>query len=165
MNKGSLKGFTATELVVVLVVLGLLATLSLSRFYAYLAKGRQAEATVNLAMIGALQETWKFGYGSYNSGPGGGGVGEFGKGDSKNPPNKCSTSRRDEQMKNGLGFRPKDCAKLRYGYTWDATDAHAESHASGENIYPGCTQTDQWTFSYSTGGIENNDPIIKKCEN
>ena len=150
------KGFTATELVVVLVVLGLLATLSLSRFYAYLAKGRQAEATVNLSMIGGLQETWRFGHGSYNSGPGGGGVGEFGSTD------KCGTTA-GQQMKNELGFRPKDCAKLRYGYDWTTSFASATSHASGENIYPGCTQIDQWKLHYSNGNINNNDPVIKKC--
>ena len=151
------QGFTATELIVVLVILGLLATLSLSRLNAYLAKGRQAEATVNLAMIGGLQESWRFGRGSYNSGPGGGGVGEFGGTD------KCGTTP-GQQMKNELGFRPKDCGKLRYGYDWTTSFASATSHANGENIYPGCTQIDQWKLFYTNGNINNNDPVIKKCE-
>ena len=158
------QGFTATELVVVLVILGLLATLSLSRFYAYLAKGRQAEATVNLAMIGGLQETWRFSHGSYNSEPGGSGVGEFGGAHLSSSPNKCGTTTPGEQMKNELGFRPKDCGKLRYGYDWTTSFASATSHASGENIYPGCTQIDQWKLFYTNGNIINNDPVIKKCQ-
>ena len=147
-----------------LVVLGLLATLSLSRFYAYLAKGRQAEATVNLTMIGALQETWKFSHGKYNPETGTEKVGEFGASD------KCGDSPGAE-MKNELGFRPKDCAKLRYGYSWVGgnvnninLNARAESHASGENIYPGCTQIDEWKLFYVNGNLNNSKPVIKKCK-
>ena len=153
------KGFTATELVVVLVVLGLLATLSLSRFYAYLAKGRQAEATVNLTLIGSLQETWKFGHGSYNGGPGDGGVGEFGATD------KCRTDLTDKQMTNALGFRPKDCEGLRYGYNWTTSEAIATSSADDENkyIYPGCAEFDKWELEYSSLKLENIVKVIEKC--
>ena len=158
------KGFTATELIVVLVVLGLLATLSLSRYYAYLAKGRQAEATVNLTTIGTLQETWKFGHGSYNSGPGDGGVGEFGATD------KCRTDLTDKQMTNELGFRPKDCEKLRYGYNWDTSQVSATSSdwesPDDENkfIYPGCKEIDKWELEYSSLTLKNIDKVIEKCK-
>ena len=152
------KGFTATELIVVLVVLGLLATLSLSRFYAYLAKGRQAEATVNLTMIGALQETWRFGHGKYNPETGTEQVGEFGASD------KCGDSPGTE-MKNELGFRPKDCTKLRYGYSWTLSSAIAKSSTDNDkNIYPGCTELDEWTFTYENGDLSNTMDIIKKCK-
>lgn len=153
----SLRGFSIPELMVVLVILGIITTLGMSRYNAYVAKGRQAEAKVNLTMIGSLQEVWKFSHSTYNSGPGGGGVGEFGT-------DKCSTGTPNSQMKNELGFRPKDCAKLRYGYTWDATDAHANSHASGEEIYPGCNKVDKWTFVYSNANLNNNQKIVKLCE-
>ena len=157
------KGFTATELIVVLVVLGLLATLSLSRYYAYLAKGRQAEATVNLTTIGTLQETWKFGHGSYNSGPGDGGVGEFGAGANDD---KCRTDLTDKQMTNKLGFRPKDCEKLRYGYNWTTSEAIATSSAVDENkyVYPGCAEFDKWELKYSSLTLENIDKVIEKCK-
>ena len=151
------QGFTATELVVVIVIIGILVTLSVSRFNAYLAKGRQAEATVNLSMIGGLQETWRYSYGRYNSAPGGGGVGEFGSSD------KCGSTP-GQQMKNELGFRPKDCDALRYGYNWTAGSATATSHADGENIYPGCDEIDGWSLTYSSGNINNSNPVIKKCK-
>ena len=153
------KGFSATELVVVIVILGLLATMSVSRFNAYLAKGRQAEATVNLTMIGTLQETWKFGRGAYNPAPGGSGVGEFGTND------RCSDNTDREQMKNELGFRPKDCEKLRYGYDWDASEATADSSDadSDKYIYPGCDEIDQWKLDYSKIEPENTTKVIEKC--
>ena len=152
------KGFTATELIVVIVILGTLAILSVSRFNVYLAKGRQAEAKVNLTTIGSLQETWKFGHGKYNAAPGGGGVGEFGSTD------KCGTTA-GQQMENKLGFRPKDCDKLRYGYNWDASEALAtSSNDKDKYIYPGCNEIDKWELTYATAGLENSAPsVIKKC--
>ena len=151
------QGFTATELVVVLVVLGLLATLSLSRFYAYLAKGRQAEAAVSLSMIGGLQETWRFSHGSYNSAPGGGGVGAF-------STDKCGNTP-GQQTKNELGFRPKNCPKLRYGYNWDGSSATATSTTrKAKLIYPGCSEVDKWELTYSSGSIENTDKVVDKCK-
>ena len=151
-------GFTATELIVVIVILGILAILSVSRFNAYLAKGRQAEAKVNLTMIGALQETWRFGHGKYNPDPGGSGVGEFGT-------DRCGTTA-GQQMGNKLGFRPKDCEKLRYGYDWTSTKATAKSISTDEDkyIYPGCNEIDEWTLTYASAKLENAAPsVIKKC--
>ena len=162
-------GFTATELIVVIVILGILAILSVSRFNAYLAKGRQAEAKVNLTMIGALQETWKFGRGCYNGdsdtvkcGGLSGGVGAFG---ATNTTNKCGTGTDGKQMKNELGFRPKDCDDLKYGYSWTSTKATAKSTTNEDKyIYPGCDKIDTWTLTYASAKLKNTAPsVIKRC--
>ena len=150
------KGFTATEIIVVIVILGILAILSVSRFNVYLAKGRQAEAKVNLTTIGSLQETWKFGHGKYNNKPGGV-VGASGT------TNKCNPTA--SEMGNELGFSPKDCSELRYGYNWDTSEAIATSTSNkNKYIYPGCDEIDKWELTYATAGLENSAPsVIKKC--
>ena len=117
---------------------------------------------MNLTMIGALQETWKFGHGAYDGDPGGGGVGAFGP---TNTTKKCGTGTDDQQMKNKLGFRPKDCDDLRYGYSWTSTEATATSTTNEDKyIYPGCNEIDTWKLTYASAKLENTAPsVIKRC--
>lgn len=156
-----LGGFSIVELMAVVVIIGILGVLGINRYYAFIARARQAEARVNLKLIGDLQETYKYEHEEFESGAGVGGVGAFSSGVKK----RCSTPTPGKYMKNQLGFRPKDCDDLRYGYTWDADEAIAESTTNdGKLIFPGCpTGTDKWEKDHDTNDIENTDDVIKKC--
>ena len=167
------RAFTLPELVAVIVILGILATLGVNSFRSFIANGRQAEAKLNLKAIGDLQEAYKYAKEEYNELPDNKGVGAF-------TSNQCAGGD-GEQMKNELGFRPNNCKNLRYGYWWDkgtkatTTDpavpakAYAKStKREGKLIYPGCEKTDKWTLTIKTKEIEQKDKttddVIKKCE-
>ena len=156
------KGFSIVELMVVIVILSGLTMLGLSRYYAFITKGRQAEARLNLKAIADLQETWRYENERYNAEGKSTGVGAFSS-------DQCSTSNNGEQMKNELGFRPKDCGELRYGYWWTGGttgEAFAESTTRDTKfIFPGCAQTDKWTVGFKKGKIKQgaNDDVIEKC--
>lgn len=158
-NKRLSIGFSIVEMMVVIVIIGLLGTLALSRYYAFITKGRQAEAKMNLKSIGDLQETYKYEKEEYNELSAANGVGAFGA-----STQRCAGAA-GEQMKNELGFRPKDCSKLRYGYSWTKSVATAEStNNANKRIYPDCAEIDQWKKTFSNGNLNNSINIIKKCD-
>ena len=155
-KKGNNSGFSIVEMMVVIVIIGLLGTLALSRYYTFIARGRQAEARMNLKTIGDLQESHKYEHEEYHSS---GEVGAF------NTSNKCGTGTNDSQMKNGLGFRPKDCGELRYGYTWGTASANANSTTNAnKRVYPDCESIDEWTVTYDNGNISNGKDIVDQCD-
>ena len=147
-NKGKIKGFSIVELMVVIVIIGVLTQLAMSRYRAMVANSRQAEAQLNLNTIDDLQEAYYLEHEKYESTDGA--VGRSGN---------CTGAK----LKNKLGFRPKDCSELRYKYDWGAATATATSDTT-DKIYPGCAQTDEWTVTYSNGNINNNDDVVVKCE-
>ncbi len=61
------KGFTLLELIVVIIILGILATLGFSQYMKMVEKGRSAEARMVLGQIRTAQETYKLEQGSYAS--------------------------------------------------------------------------------------------------
>ena len=163
----SIVGFSVVEMMVVIVIIGLLGTLALSRYYAFIAKGRQAEAKMNLKTIGDLQETYKYEKEKYDLLDSANGVGAFG---TSNTDAKCEddgsvATNRGKEMLNELGFRPKDCENLRYGYHWTRSVATAESTKnSKKRVYPDCNETDKWEKTFSNGNLNNSEDIIKKCD-
>ena len=150
-----MKAFSLPELIVVLTLIGILTTLGVSRYNAYVAKARQAEAKVNLTHIASLQGIYRSQHLEYNTlaKVGGGG--------------NCTTT----ALNNDLGFRPQGCNKLRYWYeitTASKTEfkALAESLPTPSNeehlVYPGCNEEDAWTIDQDLT-LENSTPVIKKC--
>lgn len=155
-GKGRVAGFSVVEMMVVVVIIGILAQLGLSRYRVMTAKSRQAEAKLNLNAIEELQEVYFLEHGKYQTGdlnkPNDGIIGRAGN---------CA----DDNLKNKLGFRPKDCAELRYTYDWKSnnTEATATSDLT-DKIYPGCEETDKWKVTYNKGKITNEDNVIDKCK-
>lgn len=162
-KKGKNTGFSIVEMMVVIVIIGLLGTLALSRYYAFIARSRQAEAKMNLKTIGDLQEAWKYEKESYNALTNTNGVGAFGS----NATNQCDPGNTNgKYMKNELGFRPKDCQNLRYGYHWTTEEATAESTPqASRRIYPDCDKIDKWEKTFKKGELSNPSDIIKQCDN
>ena len=146
--------FSLPELVVALTLVGILTTLGVSRYNAYVAKARQAEAKVNLSHIASLQGIYRSQHLKYKA------LSKVGAG-------TCAES----VLNNELGFRPQGCDKLRYGYTssggTSGFTATAQSQATPSDkkdlIYPGCEQSDTWTIDQDLT-LKNKDPsVIKKC--
>ena len=54
-----MNAFSLPELIVTLTLIGILTTLGVSRYNAYVAKARQAEAKVNLTHIASLQGIYR----------------------------------------------------------------------------------------------------------
>ena len=164
------QAFSIPELVTIIVIIGILATLGVQQYRSFVANGRQAEAKLNLRAIGDLQESFKYEKGKYNKLDKAKGVGAFTSTD------RCGVGTNGQQMKNELGFRPTNCKKLRYGYWWTKggpAEAYAEStKRDGKLIYTGCKQTDKWILTTKSKEINQGDTAakirlnsaIEKCE-
>ena len=59
------QGFSITELMVVIVILGILTAVAIPRYNIFVARGNQAEAKTGLSLIYKLQESHKLRYGAY----------------------------------------------------------------------------------------------------
>ncbi|MBN2571427.1 MAG: prepilin-type N-terminal cleavage/methylation domain-containing protein [Ignavibacteriales bacterium] len=60
-------GFSLTELMVVLVIIGVLVLLALPRLLPVVTKAKTTEAKLNLKQVYMLQKTYKFEYDKYSS--------------------------------------------------------------------------------------------------
>jgi type IV pilus assembly protein PilE len=60
------KGFTITELLVVLVIIGVLVLLALPRLLPVVTKAKTTEAKLNLKQVHMLQKSYKFEYDRYS---------------------------------------------------------------------------------------------------
>ena len=150
-------GFSLTELMVVIAIIGVLAVLMLPSFRAFIARQRRVEASINLSTISSLQKLYKAEYNSYGS------VGTVGY---CGGAQKCDLTS-DTELNNPVGFKPTHCQALRYCYTSTTTQAqaHAASDQDGKYIYPGCggASGDTLTLPYSSGQAGVTSDIIKQC--
>ena len=147
MKKSTQKGFSLVELMVVVAIIGILATLAIPRFAIYQAKSRQAEAKTNLRFIYTLEEAHMSENDDYASMP------NHGDG-------SCAS--------NDLGFMLKPC-KSRYVYKADAQtgagtfSATATSGAMTANkIMRGCA-SDVWTIDQENT-LKASYDVTKKCD-
>ena len=147
------KGFSLVELMVVVSIIGVLATLAIPRFRVFQAKARQAEAKVNLSQIYTLQMSY---HGEHDKFADVGATGFSPTG------NSCP--------QNDLGFSLDSCANARYSYSVlggvDGFFATATSGYGAQNrVLRGCT-ADSWSidttktfnnssYSFDTGSDES----------
>ena len=141
-------GFSLLELMVVVAILGILATVAVPRFNIFRSRARQSEAKSNLGIIFTLQESFAIDHEKYYDGKsatwggtkmntiatryGYAGAGKDG----------CSQGR----SRNKMGFRMANCAKARYGYFINGGGengflaiAYGASDVVGDKrIFPGC---------------------------
>jgi len=59
------RGFTLLELIVVIIILGILATLGFTQYTKMIEKGRTAEAKMILGSLRTAEEAYKLEYGTY----------------------------------------------------------------------------------------------------
>ena len=100
-------GFSMTELMVVIIIIGILAAIAIPRYNIFVARARQGEAQANLGQIFKLQESYKLRHGSYDNG-------------SAPAWNTDAAFRGYDQTRNcgpnSLGFTFTDCDEVRYKY-------------------------------------------------
>lgn len=141
MKKKKNSGFSLIELMVVVGIIGILASMAIPRFQEFQAKARQSEAKTNLNYIATLQEAYFDDPVSGNSYFGGVTV----NGDT------CNTAA-------ALGFSPSPCNKLAYSYEITAGMAPAPTHNTvatefNNLVYMCSTGTDatgdQWRIDQS----------------
>jgi prepilin-type N-terminal cleavage/methylation domain-containing protein len=148
--KNTNKGFSLVELMVVVAIIGILASLAIPRFQVFQAKARQAEAKTNLSYIYTLEQSF---YGDND---------KFSKMDAVGL-GKCTGS-----GQNALGFEVSNCKKARYVYTanifangqeFTATATSGEGNAN--KIRPKC-KADVWSIDQDNVLKAKND-VTKKC--
>ena len=161
-------GFSLLELMVVVAILGVLATVAVPRFNIFRARARQAEAKSNLGVIFTLQEAFSIDNETYydgnNANWGGTQMNDNGSRDGYRGGGAGSC------LPNKLGFRLANCGNARYGY-WIANAgevqflaiAHATSEPQGnKRIFPGCAGS---TASGVTTYVPNTGPSsAQMCE-
>ena len=144
-------GFSLLELMIVVAILGVLATVAIPRFNIFRARARQAEAKSSLGQFYTLQESFAIEHERYYDGDGtlwGGtnmntNTDEYGYGGSGD--DGCAP----DKARNKLGFRLANCEKARYGYWMLGANengftaiAHAPSDVVGDKrVFPGCDGT------------------------
>ena len=141
-------GFSLLELMVVVAILGVLATVAVPRFNIFRTRARQGEAKLNLGTIYNLQETFKIEHEQYYNGNNANWGGD---------PMHTKATRQGYRGKTGgsgvwscdnnkLGFRLANCNTSRYGYYITGADeteflavAYGASDVIGDTrVYPGC---------------------------
>ena len=149
-----LAGFSLLELMVVVAILGVLATVAVPRFNIFRARARQSEVKSNLGVIFTLQEAFAIDHERYYNGNG-----TYWSGAATSDMKNLTTADGYAvkagsagcvplNIVNKLGFRLANCAKARYGYyiaeaVTDETNFLAVGYApsddsAGKRIFPGC---------------------------
>ena len=147
--------FSLVELMVAVGIISILVALGLPRYQAFIARGRMAEAKVNLGHIASLQGIYRAEWNKYAS------LSVVGR-DSK-ATYKCD----DTAFGNSLGFAPDGCKDLRYGYQSSGGDNFNANAEAGTNveIYPGCTaKRDKWSVSNTELKVKQDENVVKHCE-
>ena len=154
MLRKYLQAFSLVELMVTVGILSILVSLAMPRYRAFIARGRMAEAKVNLGHIATLQGIYRTEWLRYGDV---GGVGYVGT------TKKCGSA----DFSNSLGFAPAGCESLRYGYTSSGNSSFTATATagSGVEIYPDCTtKQDEWSVSNSNLKVRQVENIVKHCE-
>lgn len=150
-TKRNTLGFTLVELLAAVAVVGVLATVAIPKYRAYIARSRSAEAKVNLGTILSLERSYFYEYDDHAPDA------SYGNCEIDN----CQ----DADKKNALGFRAANCQELRYRYTsMGGSDFGANANSTKCEIYPGCdtAERDLWNID-EAGALTHVENIIEKC--
>ena len=162
-------GFSLLELMVVVAIIGVLATFAIPRFNIFRARARQGEAKSNLGVIFTLQEAFKIDKEQYYDGTTavwGGEPMNNGDSSSDNYVGYKDAGAGNVCKANKLGFRLANCSAARYRYYMVSADefsfmtyAFAPSDTSSR-IFPGCNGSTR----ENTAGPSTSKSGKKKCQ-
>lgn len=159
-----MRAFSIVELTVVLIMIGILATIAVPKYSAFVTRARQGEAKIQLEHIAALQEIYMLEHREYYN--------NTAMIVGYNGTTRCNET--EDELHNKLGFSPPNCLELKYGYSivnGSKTTFTAQAHApstigSDKEIYPGCDgagKGDKWTVSNKAKAV-NTVNIITSCD-
>ena len=120
-------GFTLIELMIVVAILGILATLATGSFLSYQAKAKQAEVKTNFGAIGELALTYKTEYDTYNA------------------------------DWTGIGWQPQGTTRYRYWYNGVAAAGTPASPEVGVDYSDPGSSADDTTFGAAAVGNIDRD--------
>jgi len=152
-------GFTLIELMIVVAIIGILASLALPKFRRFQAKARQTEAKVNLKYMHNLEETFFIEEGRY------GRISTMGYDPSGN---RCDSS---DAAINEVGFSLTGCEKVAYRYVADNTFSNlvyiGQARSGGvveeSVICPGLIGfVDEWEITHA-GDLRNSQDGASDC--
>ena len=158
-NKGlslrSLAGFSITELMVVVVIIGILSAMAVPRIRQFIASARQGEAKTNVGLISKLQHLHMSAHERYlamgvvpsGDNTGSTDTGAVGYVDTDITDATAGTRSCNDTVARRIGFRPSGCNEFRYSYwvrvgTYNGIDrfmvgAYAPS-STDARIFPTC---------------------------
>ncbi|MEY4630449.1 MAG: pilin [Pseudomonadota bacterium] len=174
-------GFSLVELMIVVAIIGILASLAIPRFQQFQSKSRQAEARSNLSHIYTLQVSYNgdndtfsnFSCLSQGQNRAGGIAAHSSCGSGATvwgAVNTCNTT-------NDIGFRVTDCKKVRYAYRNlgnqnQFTATAVELDAGGvttRRVFPGCAgNQDSWQIDENKNLYNHNfsgGTALQSCNN
>lgn len=169
IKKMNQKGFSLIELMIVVGIIGVLATMAVPKFNAFQAKAKQTEAKTTLNHIYTLQEAYFIDYSSYAGN--GAAAGEYGANlaNANQVSAGCSDPATNAPWAPSIGFSlsPCDAQKPIYSYNVAAAGgtytATAQTGTSANNkLFPGCSTADIWQMTYDHK-LDNTQKGIIDC--
>ncbi|MFK7873563.1 MAG: type IV pilin protein [Oligoflexales bacterium] len=155
VNSRNQAGFSLVELMIVVAIIGLLATIAVPRFEIFRAKARQVEAKNNLSHVYTLQHSFFGDNEEFATMPTTGTV-----------DGSCSN------VTNDLGFYLSPCngteTTIRYAYASTGNGntgftATATSGSGGNNrVVAGCDTADVWEINQDKA-LENTSKAVVEC--
>jgi prepilin-type N-terminal cleavage/methylation domain-containing protein len=156
MSLKSKNGFSLVELMCVVAILGVLATIAMSRFAEFSIKAKQLEAKTNINFINTTVNSYYSENSSYHIG-------------AVTIDNlSCSSN------EYGISFYQCGTENMRYTYTivGVAATATVQAIAPATSIFPGCTLTgpdaEGWVADNNEGRVINminHFPLVSACSN
>ena len=164
-------GFSLLELMVVVAIIGVLATVAVPRFNIFRARGRQAEAKSNMGVMYTLQESYAIDHEEYYDGAA---VGAAAAMDTKGAGIGYRTAGGGAPVcsPNKLGFTLANCSQTRYEYIivgGSETEftavayGRSDTNINSKRIFPGCDGAPATAANITlacSGVVGGTDPAI-----
>lgn len=146
-NSKQQAGFTLVEIMIVVSIIGILASIAFPKWEMFIARSKQAEAKMNLSQIYSLEQSYFAENDEYAAVPSG---------------SHCVGN---NQKSNNIGFYI-DCEKSRYLYEVTVTDKTAfvaKAVSKKDMIISGCPAgADKWSLDQDRK-LDKNGDITKKA--
>jgi len=151
------KGFSIIELMIVVGIIGVLATMAVPKFQSFQAKAKRAEVKTTLGHIFTLEEAYALDNNAY--------LAFTTYGDDAASGSNCAVA-----AATTLGFTLQPCNNTlpRYGYSVSTavapfTGTGVTGVSANNKVIPGCATADTWTVAGASNTIANTTDALAAC--